>query len=190
MSELTASDILALNKDRDDNFLGGNGAGFIVLILFFLTMGGGFGGWGNNGSLTRADLHEAIASESTQNMIGTGFANVNQNLCCGFAGVNQNINNVAATNALAQNCGFNSVNENINSLGARMQDCCCTIRQTITEDGEKTRNMIQQNIIQDLRDKLQDEKNERFSTGIITAQTIQTNNIENFIHSLTQGCGC
>ena len=65
MSELTASDILALNKNRDDNFLGGNGAGFIVLILFFLTMGGGFGGWGNNGSLTR----QIFTKQSHQNQL-------------------------------------------------------------------------------------------------------------------------
>lgn len=190
MSELTASDILALNKDRDDNFLGGNGAGFIVLILFFLTMGGGFGGWGNNGSLTRADLHEAIASESTQNMIGTGFANVNQNLCCGFAGVNQNINNAAATNALAQNCGFNSINANIAESRYAMQNCCCDLKGLIHSENEATRALIQQNTIQDLRDKIADKDRELLATGLVTAQTIQTNNIENFIRGLTQGCGC
>jgi len=35
-----------------------------------------------------------------------------------------------------------------------MDECCCSIRTAIKEDGEKTRALITQNVIQDLRDRL------------------------------------
>ena len=58
MSDLTAADIAAMT--RKDGFLEGNG--IIILILFFLMFGGGFGGFGfgnaaAQGALTRAELY-------------------------------------------------------------------------------------------------------------------------------------
>ena len=37
---------------------------------------------------------------------------------------------------------------------ARLDSCCCDIKQAIREDGEQTRALITQNTIQDLRDRL------------------------------------
>lgn len=61
---LTAGDILALTKDKDDNnFLEGNG---ILIILFFLILLGGFGGngfGGNNG------FQNAIENQNVMNKL-------------------------------------------------------------------------------------------------------------------------
>ena len=163
---------------NNDGLFGGNGTGFIILILFFLTMGGGFGGWGNSGlqgSLTRAELVDGLNSQNTFSEfrsighdVTNGFANVNQSLAIGFGGVQS---------AIADS-------------NYRMADCCCQIKNTIHSEAEQTRALIQQNEIQKLRDALQDEKNNNLATGLVTAQTIQTNNLENFMRSLVGGCGC
>lgn len=169
---------MALTKDNG-NLFGGNGAWFIVLILFFL---GGMGGWGNNnsamqGAMTRSDLYEGLNSQNTfsefrsvQNEITNGFANVQQSMC-----------RASADNALALSSGFSGVQSAIADTRYAMQNCCCEIKNAIHAEGESTRALIQQNTIQDLRDRLQDSKAENLATGLTTAQVIQTNNLENFI---------
>ena len=197
MSDMSASDFLSLaNNIRDnDGIFGGNGSGiWFILILFFLC---GNGAWGGN-SATRSDIYEGLNSQNTfsefrslQNEVTNGFASTNQNLyrsfydtalgmANGFANVNQNM------------CaGFNGVQAAIADTNYRMQNCCCDIKQKISEDGQATRNLIQQNEIQKLREELQDAKNENLATGLVTAQGIQTNNLKDFFRSMFNGgCGC
>jgi len=50
--------------------------------------------------------------------------------------------------------------------------------------------LIQANLVQDLRDKLADKDRELLTTGLVTAQTIQTNNLETYIRNVVNGCGC
>lgn len=187
MSEMSSTDLLSLaNNIKDDgNFMGGSGGIWIFLVLILLL---GNGNWyGNNAynnAISRADVQEIVNDSQTQQMIGNGFAGTNQSLCCGFAGVNQNMNSGFADTALAMNTGFNSVNQNLNSLGFNMQQCCCQLKEAIHQDGEATRSLMQQNVIQDLRDRLADSKAETFATGLTTAQVIQTNTLENFIRQI------
>lgn len=170
----------------NDGIFGGNGSWFIVLILFFLGMGGGFGYGNGNSNSIKSDLYEGLNSQNTfsefrslQNEVTNGFAGVNQNLCAGFGGVQ---------NSLA--LGFSGVQSAIADSNYRMADCCCQIKNAIHSEGEQTRALIQQNEIQKLRDALQDEKNNNLATGLVTANTIQTNNLENFMRTLVGGCGC
>ena len=186
MSELTASDVLAMTRNNDNGIFGGNGASWlIILILFFLT-GGGFG-LGNNTALTRAELADGLNAQNTfsefrsvQNEITNGFANVNQNLCAGFGGVNQNLNN-----------GFNSINANIQGLSAQMAQCCCDIKTTLHNEGEQTRAMITQNTIQELRDKVAAKDRELLTSTLVTSNALQTNNLEAYLRQIVNnGCGC
>lgn len=187
MSEMSGNDLLSLaNNIKDDgNFMGGSGGVWIFLVLILLL---GNGNWyGNNAynnAISRADVQEIVNDSQTQQMIGNGFAGTNQALCCGFAGVNQNMNSGFADTALAMNTGFNSVNQNLNNLGFNMQQCCCQLKEAVHQDGEATRALMQQNVIQDLRDRLSDAKAETFATGLTTAQVIQTNTLENFIRQI------
>lgn len=134
-----------------------------------------FGGWGNNaaeqGALTRAELYEGFNAQSVRSKLddmGTGlcqsFATVNNNLCQGFGGVNSNM---AA--------GFTSVNAGIAENRFAQQQCCCELRQEISNlsaenykntceitnaihaEGEATRALINENTLQALRDKLADK---------------------------------
>lgn len=208
-SGLSASDVLALTRENDGIF-GGSGNGFVILILFLLMMSGGGFGWGGNRGYdcaSKADLFESANAQNTfsefrslQNETTRGFGDVNQHLCNGFANINQNIcGNFANTNmgiargfyeeALGMNCGFNGVQAAIADTNYRMQNCCCDIEKKIADDGEKTRNLMQQNEIQRLRDELQDAKNENLATGLVTAQGIQTQNLMEFFRKALNG-GC
>jgi len=181
---------MALTKDNEGIF-GGSGITLIVLILFFLTIGGGWGNWGNNastqGALTRAELYDGLNSQNTF----SEFRSIQSDITNGFAGVNQNLCNNFATTQLALNNGFNGVQSSIADSRYAMQDCCCQIKNAIHDEGEQTRALIQNNTIQDLRDRLSDKDRELLATGLTTAQVVQTNNLENFMRSiLGTGCGC
>ncbi len=157
-----------MTRNDGNGFLEGNG--IIILILFFLMFGGGFGWGGNaNGIFTRADLYEGLNTQDIQNSLNVLGTSINN----GFSGVQSSLC-----------CGFNGVQSAIADSNYRMADCCCQIKTAIHDEGEQTRALIQSNTIQDLRDRLQDAKNETFATGLTTAQVIQTNTLENFIREI------
>lgn len=143
---------------ENNSFLEGNG--IIILILFFLMMGGGFGGWGANnaavqGALTRADVTDAITLQNLENGIG----NVNNGMNIGFAGVQNSL------------C----------TLSGAMANQCCDIKATILGDGQLTRQMIQDQTIQDLRDKLADKDQQILVAQLAASQVAQTAQLENYI---------
>lgn len=169
-----------------DGFLEGNG--IIILILFFL-MFGGFGGLSNasaQGALTRAELHEGLETKGIQDSI----RGVQQGLCDGFYANNTTMLN--GFNGIEKDLcnGFAGINSNINQLGYNMQNCCCELKQAIHSEGEATRGLMQSNLIQDLRDKIADKDRELLATGLVTAQNIQTQNIQDYIKNAFCGCGC
>lgn len=178
-----------MSNRNNDGFLEGNG--IIILILFFLIFGFGGNAWGNGnsslqGALTRAELYDGLNSQNTF----SEFRSIQSDLNNGFANVNQNINNANATNALALNNGFNGVQSSIADSRYAMQSCCCEIKNAIHSESEETRALIQNNTIQELRDRLADKDRELLATGLVTAQTLQTNNLENFIRTIINGCSC
>jgi len=166
---LSASDVMALTKDNG-NFLEGNG--IIILLLFLLFMGGGFGGFGggNNaatqGALTRAEMQDGFNNQNTVNTLN----NLSMSMNNGF-------NNMA----LGMTNGFNSVNNAINNLGFNMQQCCCDIKTTIGIQGDLTRQLINNNTMQDLRDKIADKDRELNSAIFAASQLTQTKTLEDFI---------
>ena len=145
---------------ENGSFLEGNG--IIILILFFIMMMGGFGPWNNGannaavqGALTRADVTDAITMQNLENAIG----NVNNGLNIGFAGVQNSLCNLAGT----------------------MATQCCDIKATILSDGQLTRQMIQDQTIQDLRDKLSDKDQQILVAQLAASQVAQTSQLENYI---------
>ena len=171
MSDLSAADVLSLSRNNDGNgFLEGNG--IIILILFFLMFaGGGWGGNGGNGAawqgaMTRAEMQDGFNNQNTVNTLN----NLGIGLNNGFNGVQMGLCN-----------GFNGVNSAIANLGFNMQQCCCDIKQAVNLQGDLTRGLINNNTMQDLRDKLA-EKDRELNAAIFTnSQQIQTRTLEDFI---------
>ena len=146
--------------NENGSFLEGNG--IIILILFFIMMMGGgfgFGGGANNaavqGALTRADVTDAITFQNIENSIGK----VNNGLNIGFAGVQNSLCN----------------------LSGNIATQCCDIKATILSDGQLTRQMIQDQTIQDLRDKLADKDQQILVAQLAASQVAQTSQLENYI---------
>lgn len=146
---------------ENGSFLEGNG--IIILILFFIMMmGGGFGAWGggaNNaavqGALTRADVNDAITFQN----IGNGIGNLANSVGMGFAGVQNSLGNLAG----------------------EMANTCCDIKATILADGQLTRQLIQDQTIQALRDKISDKDKEILVAQLAASQVAQTTQLENYI---------
>lgn len=171
MAELTPADVFAMNGGRCNNndFLEGNG--IIILILFFLMLGGnwggGFGGGAaSQGMFTRAEMYEGFNNQNTVNTLNNLSTAINN----GFGGVQMGMAN-----------GFNGVQSSIAGLGFNMQNCCCDIKTAIHGEAESIKALMTKNEIDSLRQQLQDEKNERLATGLVTANNIQTQTLKDFI---------
>ena len=117
------------------------------------------------------------------NTVTSGFGNmqtqmcnccsdINSNIANGFYNTANNICNLRSDvleNRYANALGFANTQRDVlmqttqleNQLGmtslqglARLDSCCCDIKNAIRADGEQTRALITQNTIQDLRDRL------------------------------------
>lgn len=144
--ELSLADIAAVNGNGGMNSEMWNNP-FIYLVWLAVLGGGGlFGGnrYGGDpavqGALTRSDLFE-------------GFNNQD---------VNAQLRGI--TNGICD--GFYATRQGISELGFAMKDCCCGTNRNIDSvkyelsnaihaEGEATRALINQNTVQELRDKLE-----------------------------------
>lgn len=136
-SGLSASDVLALTRNNDGMFSGAGSSWLIILLLFWGFMGNGFGGFGN------ANVASTVGSEMADRDILT---------------------TAAQTQAQIAQTNYNTLLGN-KDLQAQFSTCCCenrlaTCQQTneivnaIHSDGDKTRTLLTDQIIQQLRDQL------------------------------------
>ena len=87
-----------------------------------------------------ANMQGQYATQSAINSVGT-------NLAQDLAAINSNISNQGYESRLATK-----------DLGTQMDSCCCSLKTAITDEGAKTRELIQQNYINGLQGMLADAK--------------------------------
>ena len=160
MDNYSLSDIRAATG-ADENGWGGGGAWWIIILfLFMFGMGGGGWGWGNRGNdaLTRAEMQQGFdTQEITRKLDGLsygmcdGFYAQNTTMLNGFAGVTAAVRDAQFA---AQQCCCET-NRNIDGVRYDAQKNTCDIITAIHAEGEATRNLMQQNEIQQLRDRIQ-----------------------------------
>lgn len=176
MADMTPADVMAINGSRD-NFLEGNG--IVILILFFLMFGGGFGGFGGNaatqGALTRAEMQD-----------GFNTAEIQRNQADIVAAITANGREVLE-NRYATQLGFQN-------MQAQQAQCCCDLRTAIHSEGEQTRALIQANTIQELRDNLQAAQltlgNAAQTQNLLAAMGRWVQNPSVNPYTCYNGCGC
>ena len=147
-------------------------------------------------------------------------SDINSNVANGFYNTSNAICNLKGDvleNRYASALGFSNTQRDIlmqttqleNQLGmtslqglARLDSCCCDIKNAIREDGEATRALITQNTIQDLRDRLtaaKDVISDREQTDTILSRLQPTPTPAYLVSSpyqsllntgITNGCGC
>ena len=137
-SNLSASDVLALAKDNDGMF-GGSGASWLIILLLFLIGGTGFG-WGGNRATTE--------DFATQRAVLESSAQTQRDVLTSGCSTQKEILQSRYDAALG-----------MNQMQAQMAQCCCDIKQAISADGQATRQLITDNTINDLREKLNSANN-------------------------------
>lgn len=151
---------------------------WVMMLFFLLAWGGGGGGFGfgnqgaAEGALTRADL----CNEFNFNNLNRSVLGIQNGLCDGFYAMNNGILNGFSSQTAQMQQGFFGTERAIAENRFAQQNCCCEtnrnidavryensqqtceIANAIHAEGEATRALINANVMQDLRDRLQDEK--------------------------------
>lgn len=117
------------------DFMGGNGAWFLLILLALFGWGRGGNGFGNNGGggggtyVVANDVQRGF----DQAAITTGINNIQQGLCNGFAGVNQGVSNGFAQAEIANNARQLAYMQQFFGLQQGMNTCCCEQRQATAD---------------------------------------------------------
>lgn len=162
---LSAGDIMALTKDRDGNAFDWSWIiGLLVIGGLFGGFGGGFG-WGNRGAVANDTL---LGEEFIKRDIFNTNQNVSNSACQTQRDVLENRYNLGSQiqenrfncsqNACAtqkevlQNRYDNALQTQ--TLSSQLADCCCRLENTIHLENETTRNQMQQDKIDQLREQV------------------------------------
>lgn len=178
-SNLSAADILAMTKNGDNDAWNNP---FIYLVwLALLGNGGILGGGGRDaalqGTVTRSELFEGFNNQEVNsqlhgitNGICDGFYTTNSSLKDGFYGIQSAL---AENRFASQNCCCET-NRNIDALRYESTQNTCSIINAIHAEGEATRALINANIMQELRDKLEAKNQELQTANFQLSQQAQT----------------
>ena len=180
---LTASDVLALTRNNNENEMWNNP--FIYLVWLAVLGGGGlFGNRGNElqGAITRSDLFEGFNNQDVNGQL-RGITN---GLCDGFYALNSGIKDgfygtqaaIAENRFAAQNCCCET-NRNIDAVRYEGAQNTCAITNAIHAEGEATRALINSNVMQELRDKLEARDRDVLVRDFQLSQLAQSANLVN-----------
>jgi len=107
-----------------NDFLGGNGAWFILILLALFGWGGNGFGFGGNGGAVGQDVQRGFDQAALTN----GINGLSTAMCNGFANVNQSIANGFAQAEISANARqMADMNQNF-SIQSALQQCCCENR--------------------------------------------------------------
>lgn len=193
------SDIAAVTDGERYNGWGNNGAWWIIILFLFMFMGWGGNGFGRNtefqGALTRSDMFEGFNNQDINSQLRgittglcdgfyamntgmlNGFNGIQRDLCVGFNGITAGINESRFD---AQQCCCET-NRNIDAVRYENSKNTCDIVNAIREDGNATRALINANVMQDLRDKINDKDRELQSAQFQISQQAQNQYLVNQI---------
>ena len=181
---LTAGDILALTKNNENDMWNNP----FIYLVWLAVLGGGNGLFGNRGdaavqgAITRSDLFEGFNNQDVNgqlrgitNGICDGFYAINSGLKDGFYG----IQGALAENRFAQQSCCCETNRNIDAVRFEGEKNTCAITNAIHAEGEATRALINANVMQDLRDKLEARDRDILARDFQLSQLSQTASLVN-----------
>lgn len=160
MENLTAADVAAVTRSNGvimGGGYGGFGGEWIGIIALLAILGGGFGGgFGGGGGYQQGFNTLEITSK---------LDGITNGLCDGFYAMNTNM--LQGQNQLQRDLcqGFAAINANIVENRFAAQQCCCETQRAIDgvvnaihAEGDKTRGLITKNLMDAMRDQIQDQK--------------------------------
>lgn len=186
---LTAADVAAVTRNDNDDMWGGNCWIWIIFLAFLFPMFGGM--WGNRGGVETGVQDNFISDEFVKRDIFGTNQNVSNTACQTQRDVLENryanqlglqnlgtqvqVGNCATQKEVLQNrYDASLMSQNVQ---AQLAQCCCDIKESILADGNATRQMLQDNTIQALRDKLADRDRDIQSAYSQISQAAQTRTI-------------
>lgn len=150
-------------------------------IIGLLVIAGVFGGglWGNNGNYANNIENRFIERDifNTNSNVLTSACSTQKEVLENKYNLGSQIQENRFTNAIQTTELQGLINANQLSANAMMQNCCCELKTAIHSEGEATRALIQNNTIQELRDKVADKDRELLATGLSYGNTITANNV-------------
>ena len=162
---LSAADVAAVTKGEGFGGFGGDGAWWLI-VLFLFAMNGGWG-YGNQGQY--GDMQRGFDQQSVMGGIAglnAALANAEVSRCNSQANILQAIN-----------AGDAMLTSNMNGLAMSLQNCCCEnrasvadLKYTIANEAAATRAASQANT-QAILDKLCQQETEALKTQIANLQT-------------------
>lgn len=168
MDNYSLSDLRAA-VDGGDGAFGGNGAWWIIILFLFVFMGGG---WGMN---RQGEFGQYATAASQQEILfGQQFGQLNDRLTSIGNGICDStfaLNNAISTEGralqgqLAECCCENRLATA--NLSAQTEKQTCDITSAIHAEAEATRQLIQTNEIQSLRDKISSLEMDNRMCGIV-----------------------
>lgn len=186
---LSAADVAAVTRNNDnDDMWGGNCWIWIIFIAFLFPMM--MGGW-NRGGVETGVQDNFISDEFVKRDIFNTNQNVSNTACQTQRDVLENryANQLGLQQlqAAQQNCCCETQKEILQNrydaalmaqnMQAQLASCCCDIKEAVLADGNATRQLMQENTIQGLRDKLADRDRELQTAYWQISQVNQTKNI-------------
>lgn len=184
---LTAADVAAVTRNDNDDMWGGNCWIWIIFIAFLFPM---MGGW-NRGGIETGVQDNFISDE----FVKRDIFNTNQNVSNTACQTQRDVLESRYTNQLGlqqlqaaqQSCCCETQKEILQSrydaalaaqnMQAQLASCCCDIKEAVLADGNATRQLMQENTIQNLRDKLADRDRDLQTAYWQISQVNQTKNI-------------
>ena len=179
---LSAGDILALTKNNENGMWDNP----FIYLVWLAVLGGGNGLFGNRGdaavqgALTRSDLYEGFNTQEINgqlrgitNGICDGFYAVNSGMKDGFYG----IQGALAENRFASQQCCCETNRNIDAVRYEGAQNTCAITNAIHAEGEATRALINSNVMQELRDKLEARDRDVLVRDFQLSQLAQTSSL-------------
>lgn len=184
---VSPADIAAVmgNRDRDDGFFGDGIWGIIMLLIVAgLFTGNGFGWGGNRGIAAETDIDTRFLERDIFNT----NQNVSNTACQTQRDVLENRYNLGSQIQENRfNCSQNACatqkeileSRYTTQLGfqnaqANLADCCCKLETAIHAEGEATRNMMQADKIEQLRDQV-------FASNLALSNTNLANTVINAV---------
>lgn len=156
MENYSLSDLAAVTREGSENTFGGNGAWWIIILFLFVFMGGGFFGnrQGEFGQYATAASQQEILFGQQFNQLNERLTNIGNGICDSTFAINNSL--VSEGRAMqTQLSDYYCKNQlAAANLAAQMNQNTCDIAAAIHADGEATRQLIQTNEIQSLRDKV------------------------------------
>lgn len=177
-NSVSTADILALTRGSDDGFGFGGVGGFILLFIFLIALGGNGFGFGGNGStgLALADIQNSLYNQSQDANARTlmqGQCNITDTI------LNASYNNLLASKDISNQISTQTLN----------------ITEAINNSTNTIMAQMQNNVINELRDKVDVLRNE--NSNLRQTAQITENILSNLAITAPKvpcyyncGCGC